>query len=452
MGFFANDCQDVKTHFHLSRFIFICQESFSIFILTMASLLLLRPFLGILLLTTLTTCISQEIETTTTLSNGKKLPLIGMGVGNLQHDAIVDMIALGSDNGIRLVDTAHASHNEALVNQGIEKSSTTETFHVITKVWYTHLGYERTKISVTESLQELHAPNVKVHMLLHWPRCRDDITWMDCEGEEERLPQNVKDAGPPPHLDKDKAFLESWRALEDMYDADDRIESIGISNFDLNDLKLLLSNSRITPHLLQGNVWTYLFDPYLMNFLKKHDVHFQAYNVMNGVLSQTSKAPNAYHSLVTVANEISQSQDTVATPAQVVLRWLVQANVSVIPRTSNPQHLQENAATLTAVQSLTSKQQASVKNAVAALLRGVDLDPPKVTFHNHANQVAHLFWFHSAEGTEVPVKEHLQPNESFESQTYPGHVFVAYDESKSSRREYEISASYGDAQEFRIEL
>ena len=356
-----------------------------------------RPFLGVLkfklcVLLIVTYCSAQEAITT--LSNGKKLPLIGMGVGNLHHDRIVDMISFaGSDEcGIQLVDTAHASQNEGLVKQAIEKYTTDKEFHVITKVWYTFLGYERTNISVKESLQALDAPNIKVHILLHWPRCRDDISWMDCEGEEERLPQSVKDAGPPPHLDKDHAFLDSWRALEDMYDDDSKIESIGISNFDMQDLKTLLAHSRVSPHILQGNVWTYVFDPRLIGYLNVHEIHFQAYNVMNGIFSQTSRAPNAYHSLVTVADELQSHDNSVATPAQVVVRWLVQNDVSVIPRTSNKQHLQENAGTLSAVPPLSPKQQDIVKNAVAALLRGVDLDPPKVTFFN-TNQVAHLFWF-----------------------------------------------------------
>lgn len=419
------------------------------------------PLLCLLLLLALTCQATKEqvpIQTTTTLSNGKDLPLLGMGVGNLQHNQIVDTIAFGGEHGIRLIDTAHASRNEHLVREGIEKSSSESDIHVITKVWYTHLGYQRTKLSVEESLKELtlasNNNNIQVHILLHWPRCRDEISWMDCEGEEERLPQYVKDLGPPPHLDKDNAHLESWRALEDLYDQDDRIASIGISNFDLRDIKTLVSKSRITPHILQGNVWTLLFDPHLMQYLTENDIHFQAYNVMNGIFSQTSRAPNAYHSLAALAHDVSSHDNDalVATPAQLVLAWLIQKQVSVIPRTSNKQHLQENAVSIEVVPTLTLKQQETIQSAVAALLRGVDLEPPKVTFYNSANQVAHLYWIHAESGEHVAVKEHLKPKESFESQTYPGHVFVAMDESKQTRNEFQVSAGYGDAQEFHIEL
>ena len=75
----------------------------------------------------------------------------------------------------------------------------TRGLHVVTKVWYTHLGYGRTKLAVEEMLAGLNGC-CEVTMLIHWPRCRDDISWMHCEEEEAYLPQRVKDAGPPPCL------------------------------------------------------------------------------------------------------------------------------------------------------------------------------------------------------------------------------------------------------------
>jgi diketogulonate reductase-like aldo/keto reductase len=133
---------------------------------------------------------------------------------------------LQPDVDIRLVDTAHASRNEGILAKAIVDSDTSRQagannnkrtrgssgnnienpppIHVVTKVWYTHLGYERTKRSVEESLKALQAVNTRqvyVHMLLHWPRCNDDIPWMNCDEEENNLPQYVKDVGPAPHLE-----------------------------------------------------------------------------------------------------------------------------------------------------------------------------------------------------------------------------------------------------------
>ena len=176
------------------------------------------------------------------LKSGVSIPLVGMGIGNLAHGDIPRAVRDQLASGVRLIDTAHASNNERILADAIsdfDRSSgggrggslrsgggdgngngnDDDPIHVVTKVWYTHLGYERTKLSVTESLRELQLPagssrRILVHLLLHWPRCNDAISWMHCEEEEEKLPLSVKDAGPPPHLDKDNAFKESWRALE----------------------------------------------------------------------------------------------------------------------------------------------------------------------------------------------------------------------------------------------
>jgi hypothetical protein len=205
------------------------------------------------------------------LKSGSHIPLVGMGIGNLSQEYISRSVRHDLSLGVRLIDTARKSNNEAILARAIsawydddadvvddggsgsrsegavgERSSLRSSvgkaeeerpsvdlhddidpIHVVTKVWYTHLGYDRTKLSVDESLNELSFPITKktddrsgrgrrlhVHLLLHWPRCYDDISWMECEREENELPEYVRDVGSPPHLDKDNAFKESWRALE----------------------------------------------------------------------------------------------------------------------------------------------------------------------------------------------------------------------------------------------
>ena len=150
------------------------------------------------------------------LKNGVSIPLIGMGIGNLPWEDIPRVVNADLHAGVLMVDTAHASNNEKILadataefdrdNEGGHsntrggKAEDLEPLHVVTKVWYTHLGYGRTKISVQDSLAHLSTSRqVYVHMLLHWPRCNDAIEWMRCAEEEKNLPQLVKDAGPPPH-------------------------------------------------------------------------------------------------------------------------------------------------------------------------------------------------------------------------------------------------------------
>jgi diketogulonate reductase-like aldo/keto reductase len=401
----------------------------------------------------------------TTLHGGQKLPLVGIGVGNLQHDLIVAQVsdAMGFDT--RLVDTAHASSNEHLVSEGIREGlavagSDEVEVHVITKIWYTMLGYNRTLISIRESLKELKGANIRVHILLHWPRCRDDIPWMKCEEEEEKLPEHVKEAGPPPHLDKENAYKESWRALEDIFlgkvslgDDLAQIESIGVSNFDINDIRGLEKVWRIAPHILQGNVWSFLFDPHLINYCRDHKIHFQAYNVMNGVLSRRDKSPHAFDNLKLLATRLAFDSDDGGhfSPSQVLLKWLIQQDVSVIPRTRSSDHLHDNSASaLETLPIIADEYLPQVREAVGALLRGEDLQQPEALFVNKHSQAVNLFWS-GDDGMEHLVKERLMPGEEFRTLSYPGHVFVAYDIATEQQRRFTVQANYGEREQFHVD-
>ncbi|KAH8049724.1 oxidoreductase [Aureococcus anophagefferens] len=136
------------------------------------------------------------------LSNGFELPVVGLGVGNLAHRSIPAVVSAGVERfGVRLVDTAMASNNEHLLQETLRRLPRPERrVVVVTKVWYTHLGYGRTRLAVEESLKSLGG-GVDVVMLLHWPRCRDDIAWMRCAEEEAEAELRYRRAGPAPGAD-----------------------------------------------------------------------------------------------------------------------------------------------------------------------------------------------------------------------------------------------------------
>lgn len=281
---------------------------------------------------------------------------------------------------------------------------------------------------------------------------------MDCEEEENELPQHYKDAGPPPHLDKANAWKESWRALEDMYnDPNIPLASIGVSNFYMDDLKELLSRARVKPMLLQGNVWTTVHDPNLMRFIYQQGIVFQSYSVMNDVVTRRDAAPNAYARLEHIGQHIMDDFNIDATfsAAQVVLAWFVQNEVSVIPRASSLEHQSANSPkSIAKVPRFSERVSETIRQVVSALLRGEDMGSHAVqaTFVNaHADKSVNLFWV-SHEGEEIQVASGLQPGRSIPQETFPNHVFVAVDESKSIRRAYRITAGFGENQEIRVDL
>lgn len=404
------------------------------------------------------------------LANNNKLPLVGFGVGNLQHDLIPPMVAeaLQEDKKSRLIDTAHASDNEFLVSTGIIrgvnrlnlKEGEKVEVHVVTKVWYTHLGYERTKLSVQESLHELKPVlendkvDLRLHILLHWPRCFDNIPWMNCERDEEDLPQYVKDTGPDPRQDPD-AWKESWKALEDMYLSDDYpISSIGVSNFHLNDIEMMESFARIHPHILQVNVWALLYDSALIDYCHKHRVHVQVYNSMHGTMMQPADAPRAYHHIQKVAYELSKQTGREITPAQVLLAWLIQHGVSVIPRTSRMERLEENSAlSVSQIPALTDHQVETIAHAVEAYLSGDDLEKDihvSVSFHAVNNDI-YVYWLDHT-GDELRIA-FVEKGDTFHESTYPNHKFRTYLASnRDVFADHEVTANFGDRADFHVEL
>ena len=438
----------------------------------------------------------DDIPTTTLRNKNTKFPLVGVGVGNLQPDLVETTIvsALQSDHRIRLIDTARASNNEKSVASGIVKGVhnflevknkdkkkgdivNEVQVHVVTKIWYTHLGYERTKVSVQESLDALEdaildeSIDLNVHVLIHWPRCYDGIPWMNCEQEENALPDDIKRIGPPPHLDKENAWKESWRALEEMYSNHKdypMISSIGVSNFSGDDLQELLYIAKIKPMILQMNVWSLLNDPNLVNLCNKHNIHMQVYNVMNGIVNRGSVTPHAAHHLALVANEItkkdilSASMDqgeevdqTPVTPGQVVLKWLTQMGISVIPRTTNKQRLIENSAiSLGRIPPLSEENLEITAHAMEALLSGNDLEEDvhvKVTFHANSTDMF-LYWFNPEGNVEKQIS-YIAKGESFEESTHPQHLFRIYNAyDPDVYKDYTVTGLYGDHDHVHIEL
>lgn len=397
------------------------------------------------------------------LVNNNRIPLVGYGVGNLRHELTRGMVssAIQDNKKIMLIDTSHASQNERLVAEGIvkgvermNKNKKTEV-HVVTKVWYTHLGYERTKRSIQDSLELLKPAlehpkvNLKLHVLLHWPRCYTTIPWMDCEGEEEKLPDHIKTAGPNPALDPDNAWKQSWKALEDMYLSEEYpIASIGLSNFHLKEIEQVEAFAQIHPHVIQLNLWSLLYDAHLIDYCHKHRIHVQAYNVVHGTVRNPDNAPRAMRHLEKVANELSVEVGEKLTPVQVVLSWLIQHGVSVIPRTTNILRLEENSAvSLLNIPAFTDHQVETVAHAVEAYLSGDDLEDihVSVTFHAVSKDIV-LYWMgrNGDESSEVRI-ELLRVGDTFNETTYPSHKFRAYDaQNKDLWTEHDINANYGD--------
>ena len=175
------------------------------------------------------------------------------------------------------------------------------------------------------------------------------------------------------------------------------------------------------------------------------------YNVINGILahSQRDLAPDAYNVLKALAAQAGAH----ATPASVVLAWLNDMGISVVPRSSNLQHLRQNSPRSLSQVVLTPHDRDQITGAVRQLLQAKPLPKPTTVAAKFINGVqgaspALVYWV-SETGEHVPVTGKIAPGGSADIETHTGHRFVAHNDG-GGEWEFVISALAGEEQHFRL--
>lgn len=236
------------------------------------------------------------------LNNEYVIPEVGFGVWKVPNEDASIIVSQAIDAGYRLIDTAKIYGNEEGVGQAIAKSAVPrEDLFITTKLWNADQGYETTLRAFDESLEKLGVDYVDLY-LIHWPT---------------------------PMYDN---YIESYKALEKIY-RDGRAKAIGVCNFDIEHLQRIIDECDIVPTVNQIECHPYLQQRELKEFCVKHDIKIQAYSpLMNGktVLNDLviQKIADEYHK----------------TAAQIILRWHLQTNSLVIPKTVTASRMTENLA------------------------------------------------------------------------------------------------------------
>jgi diketogulonate reductase-like aldo/keto reductase len=199
--------------------------------------------------------------------------------------------------GYRGIDTAACYENEGLIRSsidgcGIDRNELTVT----SKLWNNSHGYDKALRAFDESEKKLRSIDI---YLIHWP-------------------------GPVP------GFLETWTALEHLYEQG-RVKTIGVSNFMVPQLEILLDRCRIRPMVNQIECHLWYTDYPLIDLCRRNNIAVQAFSPLSAgsglIRNQT---------LQDIAEGLNRS------PAQVALRYLLQIGVIPIPKSSNPLRIAEN--------------------------------------------------------------------------------------------------------------
>jgi diketogulonate reductase-like aldo/keto reductase len=236
---------------------------------------------------------------TVKLNNGVDIPILGFGVFQITNAeecerSVFDAIQVG----YRLIDTAASYLNEEAVGRAIKSSGVArEELFVTTKLWIQDAGDERTKKAFEKSLKRLQLDYLDLY-LIHQP-------YGDVYG--------------------------SWRAMEELY-KEGRVKAIGVSNFQPDRVMDLILHNEVAPAVNQ--IETHPFNQQIetQKFLQENSVQIESW----GPFAEGKNNIFQNELLLSIAGKYGK------TVAQVILRWLTQRGVVVIPKSVRRERMIEN--------------------------------------------------------------------------------------------------------------
>lgn len=234
-----------------------------------------------------------------TLNNGVEMPILGLGVFQiLDHDECKQTVLDALEVGYRSIDTAAGYHNEQAVGEAIKESGIKrEELFITTKLWIEDNGYEKTKKAFETSLHKLQLDYLDLY-LIHQP-------YGDVHG--------------------------SWRALEELY-KEGKIRAIGVSNFHPDRVMDIIVNNTVVPAVNQIETHPFYQRVEDQEFLVENGVQIQSW----ASFAEGKNDLFINELLASIATKYNKSV------AQVVLRWLIQREVVVIPKSVKKERLIEN--------------------------------------------------------------------------------------------------------------
>lgn len=234
------------------------------------------------------------------MNNGLQIPQLGFGVFLVPPEETQQAVTEALKAGYRLIDTAQGYGNEEGVGAAIAESDVPrDELFITTKLTNSEQGYDTTLTAFDGSMEKLGIDVLDL-FLIHWPQ---------------------------PMFDQ---YVDTWRAFEKLL-ADGRVRSIGVSNFEIPHLQRLMSETDAVPTVNQIELHPQFPQDELREFHAEHGILTESWGPLGqgkGLLED----PNIV--------EVARRRDR--TPAQVVLRWHVQLGCIVIPKSVNPDRIQEN--------------------------------------------------------------------------------------------------------------
>jgi 2,5-diketo-D-gluconate reductase A len=233
------------------------------------------------------------------LNDGRSIPQLGLGVWQIPDAETAEVVRAALGLGYRSIDTAAVYQNERGVGEGVRAAGLPrEQLFITTKLWNSRQGYDETLAAFDKSLARLGLDYVDLY-LIHWPL---------------------------PSIDK---YVATWRAFIRLRE-EGRAKSIGVSNFQPAHVQRLIDETGVAPALNQVELHPLFQQRAVREYDRTHGVATESWSP----LGQGRLADNEVLRAIAAAHG--------KTLAQVVLRWHLQSDLVVIPKSVSPARLREN--------------------------------------------------------------------------------------------------------------
>ncbi|XP_060068295.1 1,5-anhydro-D-fructose reductase-like [Ylistrum balloti] len=265
------------------------------------------------------------------LQSGNVMPAVGLGTyaPKQGEDEVITAVKIGVRAGYRHLDCAAIYRNERAVGHAIkeliiEDTIKREDLFVTSKLWNTCHRPDLVRSSLKKSLYDLGLTYLDLY-LIHWP--------MGLQEGGEFIPKDEDGTV----LFSDVDFVETWKALEDCVD-EGLVKDIGLSNFNSQQISQILDIAHIPPSNNQIEIHLHLANSKLIQFCQEKGISVTAYSPLGSPGNKTVHFTQSLQEPVVL--DIAQKKGK--TPAQIILRFLLQKKTCVIPKSVSPSRVIEN--------------------------------------------------------------------------------------------------------------